>query len=394
MRFARVLVAASLLLLAPAVAARPKRPESLPVAPPPAQVVEPATPPVEPAPQAGPLFPSGVPVDVGNTPKGLANLTAQGCGACHGAVAEAWSTSAHAGGLATGSFRAALTAAGDDPACASCHLPLTLQHRLLAPRGGPSSEPSVPNPAWEPSLQVEGVTCAACHVRDGAVVGTGGGEGAPHRALASAELTTSEVCATCHQLSWPGGDAPIYDTFGEWSRSAYARAGVRCQDCHMPPVASPVTVGGFAGVASHAFAGQGSSALTLLIRLPPEGVVRGEPAVATLRVQNTGAGHAFPTGSPFKKVRIDATLLGPNGKPVGAPWSTLLAREVTPEPPYTTVSDTRLPAGGEVLLEIPLDVDQEEPGGRGSFRLRVVEVGADGLDRAVLQEQVIPLPIE
>ena len=42
----------------------------------------------------------------------------------------------------------------------------------------------------------------------------------------------SQQCAACHSGGWWGVAA--YSSFDEWQASAYAAAGVQCQDCHMP----------------------------------------------------------------------------------------------------------------------------------------------------------------
>ncbi len=43
---------------------------------------------------------------------------------------------------------------------------------------------------------------------------------------------SSQQCAACHSGGWWGVAA--YSSFDEWQASAYAAAGVQCQDCHMP----------------------------------------------------------------------------------------------------------------------------------------------------------------
>ena len=43
---------------------------------------------------------------------------------------------------------------------------------------------------------------------------------------------SSQQCAACHSGGWWG--VPAYSSYDEWQASAYAAAGVQCQDCHMP----------------------------------------------------------------------------------------------------------------------------------------------------------------
>jgi len=47
----------------------------------------------------------------------------------------------------------------------------------------------------------------------------------------------SQQCAACHSGGWWG--VPAYSSFDEWQASAYAAAGVQCQDCHMPALGQP-----------------------------------------------------------------------------------------------------------------------------------------------------------
>ena len=78
------------------------------------------------------LFPSGLPIGISQIPMGLANITAQGCNACHGAVHDAWSMSAHALAGRSPVFQEALRRAGQSTACVQCHRPVTAQHPQLA----------------------------------------------------------------------------------------------------------------------------------------------------------------------------------------------------------------------------------------------------------------------
>ncbi len=310
-------------------------------------------------------------------PPGLASLSAQSCNACHYDLHDSWSGSAHAGASTQEPFRSALQASGSSPLCASCHLPLQNQQSSLVKRyaGGPlSSAELVDNPAWDATLASEGVTCASCHVRDGLVVGTRSAPGAPHPVAVSEELSSAEFCASCHQLTWEGAEQPLYDTWGEWAASAYQPAGVRCQDCHMPPESGLVTAGRFAGHASHAFTADPARAVTVLVDLPPRGLVRGESAPVKLTLMNSGAGHAFPTGSPFSWIRVDVAVQVEGEAPAAALWSTELRREVTEQPPYSFGEDTRLAPGVTVEHELELLLDQKGPAGNAQLEVRFVRV--------------------
>lgn len=371
-----------------AVAARPRPGEEQQTPPSPSQAAEPA-----PAPQAPALFPDGLPVSLQQTPAGLPNLSAQSCNACHWSAHDQWRDTAHAGAWRSPAYQAALERVGDATVCTQCHLPLTNQHARLATSyvDEDLSRPVMQdNAQWDPTLMAEGVGCAACHVREGTVLGVREAPGAPHPVVASVELTDSAMCATCHQLSWPDGDRPFYDTYGEWERSAYAKAGVGCQDCHMPPVAAPVAASTFAGQASHAFSADLARAVSALVSLPSPTIQRGAPYPVQLTLQNTGAGHHFPTGSPFKAYRIVGELLGAEGAPIAEAFTLDLARTVEEQPPFLTISDTRIPAGGEVELSWEIEVSQREAAQDGIIRVSIQPLGA-GEAPVLLQD--IPVTI-
>ena len=329
-------------------------------------------------------------------PAGLASLSAQTCAACHIEICEAWAETEHAQAWRDPDFQAAIEAMGDSTACRSCHLPLANQHPHLAVGylEGDLARPALePNPAWDPTLMSEGVTCAACHVREGTVLGTRAIEDAPHPVVASEELGTAEVCAACHQLTWPEADRPFYDTYGEWRASAYAEAGVRCQDCHMPPRAGNATATRFAAQADHATHAEPARALTALVGLSGPEIHRGEPFEVELRLLNTGAGHHVPTGSPFKEVRLLVELRDGAGKLLADPYVHRLVREVEPAAPWRTVADSRLPAGEERTLSHTFEVSQRKRAGAAAVVVAMERSAGSGeaVDRRVLQ--TIPIAL-
>lgn len=391
----RNLLLGLLVLCAVALAGKRKKDEEPPPTPEPATPVielqpEPAEPP---APTAPPLFPDGLPVAVQKTPDGLASLSAQACSACHVQAHDDWAQGPHATAWRSETFQAAVARAGDTTGCKGCHLPLANQHARLAVGylDGQLSRPDLqPNPLWDATLMSEGVTCAACHIRDGVVISTRAAPNAPHPVAVSAELGTSEFCATCHQLTWPGADKAFYDTYGEWKASAYAAAGVQCQDCHMPPTPGLAVATRFAATPSHRFPADPARALSVLVTLPAPEVQRGQSFVAKMRLQNTGAGHHIPTGTPFVGYTVEAALIGSDGKPLCEPWRVELARKVTPEAPWTTLSDTRLKAGEDRAAEHSFLVDQKKKAGAAMLRVALYRTGSSNPIR-VLQE--LPLSL-
>lgn len=356
------------------------------------QVVE-SAPTAPAAPTAPPLFPDGLPVAVQKTPEKVASLSAQACNACHVQAHEDWAKGPHANAWRSPTYQKAVERAGNTTSCKGCHLPLANQHPRLAVGylDGQMSRPDLqPNPLWDATLMSEGVTCAACHVRDGLIIGTRAAPDAPHPVAVSAELGSSELCATCHQLTWPGADRAFYDTYGEWKASAYAAAGVQCQDCHMPPTPGLAVATRFAATPSHAFPADPARALSVLLTLDAAEIQRGQPWKAVMRLQNTGAGHHIPTGSPFVGYTVEAALLDADGKPLAEPWKVTLARTVTPDAPWTTLSDNRLAAGEERAEEHSFVIDQKKKAGAATLRVALYRSGVPTPLR-VLQE--LPLSV-
>jgi hypothetical protein len=371
----RVALALGLSLAAFGIAvARGKKAEEPPLDPPPPEpAVSTGT---SPPPAAPPLFAGGLPVTLPSLPAGLASLSAQGCNACHYAAHDTWSTSAHATAWANPRFQAAVKSAGTSTACVSCHLPIAAQQHELAAGyvDGDLTRPRLePNPSFDATLRGEGVTCAACHVRGDAVLGTHEAPRSPHRVVVSAELGSSEMCATCHQLTWPDADRPFYDTYGEWKASAWAAAGVSCQDCHMAPTAGAVVPGTDGTVPSHALGADPRRALSVLVDLPSAVVQRGQALPVKLTVQNTGAGHSLPTGNPFKSATLSVELVDAAGKPLATPWTLTWSRSVEMAPPWKTTSDHRLAAGGQETATFQLLPSPKGAAGLGALDVHLVQ---------------------
>jgi hypothetical protein len=365
-------------------------PEQAPPPPVEQAPVAPAAPVAPPPPPAPALFPDGLPVALSTLPAGLPSLSAQGCNACHWAAHDTWAGSAHAHAWSDDTYQTALKAAGESTMCQECHLPLAAQHDRLAAGyvDGDVSRPRLsPNPSFDLTLRGEGVTCAACHVRGNTVIGTHAAPDAPHPVAVSAELSDPAMCATCHQLSWPDGDRPFYDTYGEWKASAYAKANVTCQDCHMAPTAGATVPGSDGTLPSHALGADPRRAVSALLQVSNATIPRGQPVDVGLILQNTGAGHSFPTGNPFKQYRVDVVLLDAAGKELGPAFSTVLARTVEPKPPYKTLTDTRLAAGGQMKLSHTFTPNVKGVPGRGAIEVRLVR----GKEVIVLQHVAVEI---
>ena len=272
---------------------------------------------------------------------GLPDLSAKTCAGCHVETHAEWTTSVHAVAWIDRQFQEEIKKSGNRWLCLNCHTPLQAQQEQLAVglEDGDVERPVlVRNPAFDPSLRDEGITCAACHVRDGVVVGPGrtATEGAagvqpPHPVRADPEtFTTGRLCERCHQAraTYPGKDfVCVFDTGEEWRAGPYAAEGIDCVDCHMPPTERSVAPGARPReVGRHWWRGAGipkipgryppleanPPGLALAARLEGDEVV--------VEVSNARAGHRLPTGDPERKVRVELVFIGPDGEVGRTGW--------------------------------------------------------------------------
>lgn len=340
------------------------------------------------------VFDHVLPVETGPIPTGLGSLSAQGCNGCHFDAHDGWAHSAHATGFADPVFKHG-SALAASPMCAECHLPLWVQHteRFAPIEGSPDRLVTAPNEAFDATLAQEGVTCAACHVREGKVVVAEPVANAPHPTVVSPQLRDASLCATCHSLTWPGADKPLYDTYGEWERSAYAKAGITCQACH-------IGRGADGGLVAHDVAQPAARAVSLLVDVDTVSLVRGGgPLAVAMRVQNTGAGHAFPTGSPWRIVRVQAALVGPVGKKgevlphPKATWTADLKRTIEDAPPWRTLADTRILPGEETAFSASLSLPADAQDGVWTLEVSLAFV-RDGEVEVPFVVQRTPLRVD
>ncbi len=223
------------------------------------------------------------------------DLDPQACGTCHVVQFRDWSGTLHAGAYSPGLEGQVLPLVESDPAtansCMECHGPLSEQLVRVADASGGW----IDNPAHEPGLEMDGVVCAACHVRgwkrygpprrDGTVAPSP--PGTPHDgAIRRAEFEEGRFCAVCHQFEEPAPNGkPLENTVREWEASGYAERGVTCQTCHMPD-------------RRHLWRGIHDPAMTRS-GVTPQWRVEGRSGDAGFRVRlgltNTGTGHFFPT---------------------------------------------------------------------------------------------------
>ncbi|RMG48554.1 MAG: hypothetical protein D6718_01595 [Acidobacteria bacterium] len=201
--------------------------------------------------------------------------------------------------------------------CNGCHAPLAFLAGDIPP-----ARPSAGTRANE------GVSCDLCH----SITGFEGelpfnfnytlapgdveqgvredSESMGHEIARNPFLQTAEFCGICHNEKDPYGQW-VKATHLEWRESPQARAGIVCQDCHMPPAAgsSAPAAGGpeRPDVRQHLFHGAhdpGKLKGAIEVRIHPRSTRAkpGDTVELQATVVNAKAGHMIPTGSAEERV--------------------------------------------------------------------------------------------
>lgn len=320
-------------------------------------------------------------------PKGLADLSAESCGQCHTEIYQEWKLSTHSHAWEDDAqFMAELhksrTTNGDTGwMCVNCHTPISnqLPELVTGLNGGKLNEPVyVKNPAFDRKLQAEAITCATCHVRDGAILGPWGDQThAPHPVKREVNLLTEQTCARCHQAEAVFPEINLgcfFDTGSQFASSPAAMRGETCQSCHMPQVERPAAIQPGLPVRKtrrHWFGGS-------LIPKKPEYAAELEPlrkvygsgleisvspaggecksaqacTHATVSVANSHAGHHVPTGDPERHVEVHIVVR--DGDTTIQEHDMFFGSKYKWWPKIEKTSDTRIPAGEYKTLKLEL----------------------------------------
>ncbi len=265
------------------------------------------------------LQPTPIPVEP--TPEGLASVSAQTCRACHTEIYEEWSASGMGQAFTDPVFQADWAHQRQFYYCLSCHAPLEAQQPTRVTGLSSIAPPTpieTPNPHFSAALQQEGVTCVACHLQAGAMVGPHEVM-APHPTRADPSFSEAKTCERCHQMPdipFTRSDRPLTDTHAEWEEwKRITQRTETCTDCHMPPVerssapGAPVRQG-----RRHTFPGGWSDELVR------SAVDVGSP-VATPRglevtLRNL-SGHRLPSGEPGRSLQVRAAFRDTEGRVIG-----------------------------------------------------------------------------
>jgi len=292
------------------------------------------------------------------------SLLPKDCGVCHPDQHNLWKGSRHSRAIDPG-FHAQIIEklASKTPQltnCARCHFPLTEQYKVV-----PGTNRA--NASYDPALYKQGLTCAACHMRERVLYGPKGKNPplatAPHGGYkVKPFFSKSEFCASCHQFvkgEFALAGKYLENTYLEWKASPYAKEGKQCQGCHMPDRKHL-----WRGIHDKAMTASG---VTILVKNEAGG-----PKAMAITVQNSGVGHMFPTYvTPAVYVRF--VQLNAAGKAIdGTAVQHRIQRRV-PTNLSKEIEDTRIPpkatrtftygkgrhaSAATVKLEVEVDPDE------------------------------------
>jgi len=262
-------------------------------------------------------------------PAGLSSLSAKQCGSCHQDHYNEWKLSTHSHAWTDLQFQAELKKESSPFMCINCHIPLQNQQEYII-KGLENGDIYKPvkerNPLFDRELQQEGINCASCHVRDGAVIGPTGTEKAPHKTVKDPSFLSEALCISCHNAVAVVTPtlACSFETGDEWKEGPHF-GEKNCIDCHMEKINREI-VHGYGERLSHfhSFPGSGipkfdtvkSIGLNGLGIYPSkiDSVLNiGDSVSYTLKLKNEFAGHKLPTGDPERFFLITFSLVNETG---------------------------------------------------------------------------------
>ncbi len=271
-------------------------------------------------------------------PKGVKSLSAEACKDCHKNIYDEWKESQHSKAMVGPIWQTMWTVRNNPPMCVTCHAPMAQQRgKVLAgfKESGPLPLVMLDKPNFDPTLMKEGVTCAACHVRDGTVltarkVSPEEQNKIPHPVTYDERLSQPEFCISCHVFSFPRVRMDFAACDGDKDYYAFAKgASVRftCQSCHMPYREG--VVGFDINDPSKAFPARQyrahihghlartreglSESLELHCQAEKDSYQAGETVKAKVTVSNALAGHMAPTSCGVRAILIVVALCDEKG---------------------------------------------------------------------------------
>jgi hypothetical protein len=331
------------------------------------------------------------PVSTAKIPQSLETLRAGECADCHQEFFDEWATSIHSQAWTDPYFQVDFKYDGSQQICLNCHTPLDRQQEnlVLGFRDKDKWDPILkPNPDFDRTLQHEGVTCTACHLREGKIIGPFGSSSAAHPVEKIED--SNQICATCHVVGGERWDTffkfppcgtvaeiqtrheattakessiPNVGSSGEVVVSDTASLG--CVECHMPLVERPLVEGGEVRlVRQHLWRGGHNPDMVksgLAVELLEETASGPGKRKFSLTITNVGAAHYLPTGTPDRHLTVTLRVLNRKGGVLEENIHTL-KRTILWRPFIVDLWDTRLQRGQPRTYDIEFsEVENSRP---------------------------------
>jgi nitrate reductase cytochrome c-type subunit len=263
------------------------------------------------------------------TPANLVSIRAEDCGTCHKDHYAEWQMSTHAHAWTDEQFQAEIMKASSPYFCINCHIPLQNQQEFIVTglENGDIYKPvKVKNVLFDRKMQQEGISCASCHVRDGAIIGAQNLKNAPHKVVYAPEKLSESMCISCHNANAVVTAELVctFETGDEWKAGPYF-GKKNCLSCHMEEVERPL-VAGYPSRKSHRHYVPGSGIPKhknlktmglngLEIAVADKGKLDLKTNVWNLKASltNTKAGHRVPSGDPERFILVTYILKNESG---------------------------------------------------------------------------------
>ncbi len=324
--------------------------------------------------------------------KGIPGNKAKDCQKCHTDIYREWSQSTHSMALRDIQFQAELSKK-DSPKwiCLNCHIPVQNQRKTIVTGlyDGDILRPvTKANPLFDKSMQMEAITCAACHIRpdengDSVIYGAFPIDKAnppPHPVKIKKDFLQN-ICMRCHNPAGKGLTRNLICWFQTNNELMASQDEVEktfgtkksCVDCHMPEVNRrsvpsikdlPIRKGH-----KHHWTGGGipkwydgydqlmDRGYVIGLKVRIHKIIKpqsGSKATIKVTLTNAMAGHWLPTADPERFILMIATVKNSSGRishkeklRIGQTWKWSPARKI---------GDNRIPQGKSIewVFGIPL----------------------------------------
>ena len=301
-------------------------------------------------------------------PEGLPDMKASTCGLCHQAIYAEWQTTIHAQAWTEDYFQTDWAYDNSKQNCLNCHTPMQNQQVDLV-TGFENDDYWKPilktNPNFDADFKDEGVTCAACHVKNGSIIGPHGVENAPHATTHDPSMRNGMgVCVRCHVTGATDevsvGNPNICTTMNEIEAG---NIKPNCIDCHMPEITRPLVAGYPARKGRHHYwrGGHDPQMVSKDLDITIEQKSRKKNHyVYAIQLTNVGTHHKLPTGTPDRHIVITMNLLDKDNRVVKTDTHKVI-RRILWRPIVIQLSDNRLEFNKTQTIEFDFDVDEEAP---------------------------------